>query len=285
MAVEVQPRVREGFPETLSWEYQPRRASLTDALRHYWLTALLPVLVLGGIALGAGLARTPNYSSEVKLAVGRVEASDPGSLVGFSTASQALAETYSRSLLSNQVVEPVARALNMRPKSVRDDLTAASVPQTPIFRIDAKSESPESAERMSRLAASTMVRNANRESNQNPASSQLYAEYRRAAAARERASEAVRSATASGVSGALIGAKSDLSAASVRVEALRQSYIRSLQGQGAVALLDVVQPASAASSDRTRVLELLLFIGVVAGLLVGLSLALVRENRRIARQI
>jgi uncharacterized protein involved in exopolysaccharide biosynthesis len=44
--------------------------------------------------------------------------------------------------------------------------------------------------------------------------------------------------------------------------------------------VDVIEPARSASSDRNRILQLLVFIGVVAGLAIGVGLALLRANRK-----
>jgi uncharacterized protein involved in exopolysaccharide biosynthesis len=76
-----------------------------------------------------------------------------------------------------------------------------------------------------------------------------------------------------------------LRVAQLRSDTLRQAYDDSTQSQAATSLVQVLERASSAGSDRARYLQFLGFIGFVAGLAVGLAVATVRANRVVRRRL
>ncbi len=122
-----------------------------------------------------------------------------------------------------------------------------------------------------------------------PDSARLYEEFRDAAkqanahrATQQRLSKLVRDTArpSSELRAALVRSKTAVDGFALRAQALRQAYTASLAGQSSTELAQVLAPASSASSDRTSKLEILLFAGLIAGLLVGGLLALWRAARR-----
>ena len=81
----------------------------------------------------------------------------------------------------------------------------------------------------------------------------------------------------------LSAARANFKGASLRADALRESYLASNQNQSGTAVPEIIGRATGASSDRGRVLQILLFVAIVAGIVVGTSLALIRGHREARR--
>jgi uncharacterized protein involved in exopolysaccharide biosynthesis len=268
-------------------DYAPESSGVPvlTALRRHWLLVLVPLVVLTGLAVAAGVGREPEYTAKSLLSVGRVDAS-VGGLAGFTAASQSLSETYSRSVKSDAVIVEAAKKTNLSEAEVRGAIKARPVPQTPVFRVEAEASSARRAVAISVAVADALAAEANRRSRGSSNEGRILREYQAAAevleeresAASRAAEREARSGTASNVA-ALNRARAAAAAAKVRTDALREAYEQATQGKGAVALVDVIEPARGASSDRNRILQLLVFIGVVAGLAIGVGLALLRANR------
>ena len=86
---------------------QPR-VDLVAAVRRHPIVAAFPVVLLVVLAAIAAYNRPAVFTAETRLAVGRVDPSVPGGLVGFTDATRALAERYSRSVRSEAVLQPVS---------------------------------------------------------------------------------------------------------------------------------------------------------------------------------
>ncbi len=248
-------------------------SSLGAAMRRHWRLVLAPVVGLLALALFVGLARTPTYTAGTRLAVGGLNATNPASLTGFADAAQQLAQTYSRSVQGDGVVGDVARRTNMSPQQVRSHLSAAPIPQTPVFTLAATSGSRGGAMQLSILASQALVGEVDRASQADPA--RLLDEYRTAELEREQVSKRVNALTATG-GGALAAAQAELLAAEARATSLRNAY--GVSQQSGTVPLQIIQRADQASSDRLSVLQLLAFVAVVLGLVLGMALALFRDS-------
>ena len=69
-----------------------------------------------------------------------------------------------------------------------------------------------------------------------------------------------------------------MSVALLRREALRASYLNLVQGTSSAPAVDEFSRATTATSDRFRMLQIMLFLGLVAGLAAGMALALLRTH-------
>jgi uncharacterized protein involved in exopolysaccharide biosynthesis len=241
-----------------------------QALRRHWRVLAATIGGLSVLAIGYSVARTPDYSAQTRLAVGGLNATTPSAFTGFSSAASQLAETDSRAVQGDAVVRDVAAAMKLTPEQVRPHLSAAPIPQTPVFTVTATTKSAESSIDMSRLAGEAIVREANRASNAAPG--QLLKEYQ--TAERERQSAEVR--VASGAGGA--AARADLVAAEAQADAARKRYTDAIQG-GSVRL-EIIQGPAEASSDRVSKLQMLLFVAVVLGFIIGSAIAVFLESTR-----
>lgn len=267
------------------------RLSTGAALRRHWVRALLPLVLFAGLAVAAGLARTPQYTAEARLAVGRVDASTPGALAGFTSTSQALAETYSRTLTADAVVADASERLGVEPGEVRRNISAAPIPETPVFRVRGVESSEEGAVALANTAAAALVRTILEDQRSSPDSPGLLRDYgvaaRRLATARveaRRIAENLGERISAFERRELSRAEAAVASADLEARSLSQTYQNSLQSAGSSGVLEVIQQARTASSDRGSVLQLLIFIGVVAGGSIGLALALLAGNRELRRR-
>src|SRR5689334_12701293 len=87
-----------------SMDSHTHRVSAFDAVRRYWwLLIALGAIGAAAAYLVAGEERKPVYTAEARLAVGRIDVSTQ-SIPGFATASQLLADSYSRAIVATNVI-------------------------------------------------------------------------------------------------------------------------------------------------------------------------------------
>ncbi len=242
-----------------------------SALRRHWRVMVATIGGFAVLAIGYSLARTPDYAAETRLAVGGLNASTPSAFTGFSTAAQQLAETDSRAVQGDAVVRDVAAALKTTPAQVRPHLSAAPIPQTPVFTVTATTKSAATSIDMSRLASEALVREANRASDAAP--NQLLKEYEQAERERQQAEARVAAG-----GGSQAAAQADLVGAEARADAAKKRYASAIQG-GAVRL-EIIQGPAEASSDRISKLQMLLFVAIVLGFIIGSAIAIFWESSR-----
>jgi uncharacterized protein involved in exopolysaccharide biosynthesis len=264
--------------------------SLSEAVRRYWPIVLLPVVLLVGIAFAIGLVRDPVYTAEARLAVGRIDVSEPGALSGFAEATESLASAYSRAIRAEQVVDKVARDSRETPDYVRDHVDASPVPESPVITIEADSESEARAVRLANTTSTELINYVERLNRSNPDSPRILAELRRAIQRRntlesqaDEAGDAFEESASAADRAAYDQLRGRVELADVRVDALRDAYSDSQQGQGTTSLLQVQTRAIDASDDRMSVLQLLVGIGLLGGLAIGLGLAVMRAQGAIRR--
>ena len=119
--------------------------TVLEALRRELPIALLPVILLVGIAVAIGLARTPEYRSEARLNVGGLNLTQQ-SIQGYTAAVQQLAIAYARAIDATRVVNPVARELRIPPTDVVDRVSADPIQNSPVIRVRATGESANDAQ-------------------------------------------------------------------------------------------------------------------------------------------
>jgi capsular polysaccharide biosynthesis protein len=280
-----EPRVSEPYLEAPYF----RRVGVGSAVARHPLVTIVPVVVLVALAAAAAYARTPNFTADTRLAVGRLDASTPSSLAGFTQATQTLAERYARSVRGDAVIEPAAAELGVKSSRIRDRVSAAPIPETPVFRIRALAGTPEDATALANTVSESLVRHSRRVATSGgPASRRLFRRYQQAALEFSRLDEAVEDRRSEfeafpspTTQDALAKARSQATVAKLRLSTLQTAYETSMQSAGAAGLVEIIERAVKGRSDKSRVTQLLLFVAVVAGLAIGVALALLRANRRI----
>jgi len=114
----------------------------------------------------------------------------------------------------------------------------------------------------------------------NPDSARLLAKYQRSSLERSRIGEALARAKAgTPAPGTLDDLSARYAAATLEMRTLSGLYRSSQEGQASTDVLQVISPATSASSDAGAFRQRLLFVGLVAGLVAGLALVLMRERR------
>jgi uncharacterized protein involved in exopolysaccharide biosynthesis len=259
---------------------------LGRAVRRRPLWVAIPLLLLLAAGIAAGLARAPVYQAESRLLVGKVNPGTP-TLPGFVQASTMLADAYSRSIGATDVIEPLAARLRLAPLTVAARLTASPVPQSPVIRVIATGPSARAATTLSALASVRLQRYVTRLSAASGDGPRLLASYRRASLAVSRAIARYNAANAAYarhptpmLAQALDAARADRDAAQLSARAAGAAYASDQQSYAAsTGIVSVLALAQQASSDRTHKLELLAFIGLLVGGVLGLGLAWLREQR------
>jgi capsular polysaccharide biosynthesis protein len=260
------------------------------AVRRHWLLASIPVVLLVGLAVVAASLRSPQYTAESRMAAGRLDASAPEALAGFTAASASLAETYSRSIRGDAIVDAVARASGKPVNEVRSALSAETIPDSPLFTVRAIADDPDAAAKLSVLAAKALVRQRRQESSSAPNADRLLSEYREASAelasakiaAQVAANDYERHQTTDNTT-RLVAAQAEVATAELKLDSARVAYVNGHQGEGSVALVQLIARPRTATTDRLQVLQLWLFVAAVTGVAVGLALALARARQEAVR--
>jgi capsular polysaccharide biosynthesis protein len=272
-------------------QFGPRRPTVVEAVRRRPLLIVLPVLVLLIGAAAYGLNRTPVYTAEARLSVGRIDLSQPGALNGFAAATPLLATVYSRAVSAAAVIQQVSRDTGVTPLNVRRRLDSTPIPDTSLFTISATGDDRDAAIRMANSASEALkdfVRTTNTSPDDNaPTLLRAYRDEQvnvveasqTSASARERLA---RSDTAANRA-AVAQAAGDLAAAQLRAKSAAAAYSTSVAGTSINPSVTILAPASFAVSDRSSKFQIYCFAALVAGLVLGIALATLVEDRRFAR--
>jgi hypothetical protein len=264
-----------------------------EAIRRHWLIALLPIVLFVGGGIVVARERAPMYTAETRMVVGGLDLSAPGALSGLATATQSLAALYARAVSATQVVAEAADRVGVSPEYVRARVASVPIQDSPVFRIVSESEDPQVAVRLANETSAALTRYADRLNREAPQRNQerLYENYLQASeryqeaiAARDRARLRFQERRTQENQRRLLTARTEAAAARLRMQALENSYLASAGGRTAVASLDRLAPATAASSDRMSRIQLFGFVGLLAGGLAGAALATLRANRIVRRR-
>ena len=266
-------------PEPAGNHEEPRfRGPLESAFRHKALT-VVPILAALGLALAIGLIREPNYEAEAKISVGRVDA-PVYTLDEVLIANATLARGYARLTDAQAVIRQASRAAGMSEDEARDKLSGSPLPGSSLITVEAEGDSERQAITLANAAAAGLIAYVER-LNLGQQRNSLLARFRRAAKqydiAQRRLQRVRRNRNAS--EQARAQARLEFFTQEARAEAARVQYRNSQGGLPPEGLLQLALPAADAESDRASVLQRLLLIGLGAGIVIGLGLALLRENR------
>jgi capsular polysaccharide biosynthesis protein len=270
----------------------PPQVSVLWALRRYWPLAVLPAVFLVLAAAVATLQRQPTYTAYARMSVGRIDVSSPGALAGFASATEALAAAYSRAVDSWPVVTPIAEQLELEPPQVAARLGAAYLPESSTFTIEATGGSTREAVQLANLATDSLVRYVNDLNRNNPDGDRLYKEFKRISlelseryTAQTEAGERYESNPSRRTWLARERAETEVQATTMRLDAVRRAYDATQQGQASASNLQTLVPATASStaSDRGQVMQRMVFFALVAGLAIGIALAMA-QARQVARR-
>jgi capsular polysaccharide biosynthesis protein len=246
-------------------------------LRHPFLVLVVLLAFVGG-AVAIALTREPEYTAESRVNVGRINV-PAYTLQGVIIGNQSLAQSYSRAIGAPDVVNAAARAAHVSPTTAVSNLTATPVPQSTVIRIKATSGSERAAVRLAN-GASRGLRAYVIRLNRNAQATGVLADYQRALRAAASARKRVDTAT---TDRARERATFKLQAAELKAKTLGQQYQVQAGAEAPPNLVQALAPAVSATSDFDSRLQELLLIAAVAGLCVGIALALLRSNLELLR--
>jgi capsular polysaccharide biosynthesis protein len=253
-----------------------------ESLRRHWLIALLPVVLLVGAAVAYGLQRSPEYTSEARLNVGGLNLTQQ-SIEGYTHAVAQLAVAYSRSIDATGVTEPVAKDLGVTQDEVVDAVSATPIQGSPVISIHATADDASEAERLADSAADSLVDYAVTLNSGRELSDDLLERFVDASADFRKARLALDRAPARGRRREQLETRVDT--AKLRMDTVRFLYGQSQAGQATVHIVQKLAPAAVAKSDRRDKLEDYVAAALIAGLLIGVGLAVARANAVTRRRL
>jgi len=262
------------------------RIDFLGALYRHWVLVLLPVLVLVGGAVALGIKRPPKYKSTATLQVGHVYISNPAGVSTIIEATQTLAGVYSRTINASEVRQDVAQRLRRQSVSVSGGLSATPLPSTPLIKVTAEATSATGAAALANAGADSIVDYVNHEVRASDVTATLTKRYKQAALeyrqkkdVSNRAERRYENHRTRKNKRARNQAGADADSAQLAVQTLRASYQQAVQGGIASAAVENFQHAAGASSDRSRTMQILVFVGLLGGIAAGVALALLRTYR------
>jgi uncharacterized protein involved in exopolysaccharide biosynthesis len=258
------------------------RGPLESGLRHPF-AVLVPLVLCIGAALAIGLARTPTYTAESRINVGRVDV-PAFTLQGVVNGNGVLAAGYARNITAPAVITAAARGSGQSPGNARSNLDASQIPGSTLIRVEGDGSSKAKAVALSNAGAKGLVAYIDL-LNRQQQNTGLLARYRRAQSvlARKRNHIADLVKHKAGLQ-AIQAAEIDASITSLRASRLASLYRSNGSDAAQNSTLQIVSPAVSASSDRGSTVGKLAIIGAAAGLVVGFGLALLLENRALLRR-
>jgi capsular polysaccharide biosynthesis protein len=278
MAVEDPPFVR--YPSTA--QHPVARVGVLEAILRSLPLVILPVLLLVGGAVAYGLKREPTYTSEARLNVGGLSLTTE-TLPGYTTAVQQLAVAYSRAIDATPVVTPVATKFHLTPEDVAGRASATPIQGSPVIRVRATSKDAGQARRLADAVANSLINYAVKLNSKSPRSAQLFSDYKTASKQMEAAG--AKASQLRPKDPGFRAAKTREDIARLKAETAAALYQQSISGQATLNLVQKLAPAAPATSDRNSVLQQFAAGGLIAGLLIGVGLAVLRFNRQTTRRL
>jgi uncharacterized protein involved in exopolysaccharide biosynthesis len=266
------------------------RLGVVEAIRRHLLLFILPIVVCLGAALSYALSRAPTYTAEARMGIAKIDVTAPGALAGFALASQALAETYSRVISAEPLIADLATKFNVPRETIRTRLSAAPVPDTPVFRVVGTGPNARGAVLLANAATQSLQDYLN-SLNTRSESLAVFARYKRAALRLSRATSArgkaradYRRSRSDRAQRALVKADAAVRVAQTEALALEELYRTTQQvAQNSGSLAQVLAEATTAKSDRGAKIQLFGGLGLLAGIALGAGLALLRAQLMMRR--
>jgi uncharacterized protein involved in exopolysaccharide biosynthesis len=264
--------------------------TLLSAVKRYPLLVLLPVIAFVAAGVTLGLRRAPIYTASTQINVGSPDVNSQAT-PGYVQAAEALASAYSREVTSIYVYKPVAVKMGAAPSDIQSRLSSSAVPNSPTFYVNATGPSAKSAIALAGRATAALQAKINSLDAGESASPQLLKRFRslqgQANSLFSRAGK-LQNSTDPGAAAKAHNLKLDAQVAQLQAQSLAQQYT-TLATNGHGTFIQVLNPASSATSDRNSVTERYGLVGLAAGVLMGLALAYfagaIRHRRELRRSL
>lgn len=267
------------------------RVGIAEAARRRWFIVLLAVIVGVAAAASVGLLRKPTYEASARLLVEQTNVGTPSNVQGVVAATQTLAAAYGRAATSAEVTDRVAKRVGLSGTEVRSRVQVSPIAQSPVVTVSATGSTAADAVELTNKLGASLSDYVKASNDPKPTPEKLLADFRASAIDASRAGTALGKASARfkrsptpAKRRLLDEAEADQSAAQTRRDAFSERYRLAVANQP-TAELHFLNQASGASSDRVRTLQVLIFGGFVAGLALGLALAVLQSNRQLRRSL
>lgn len=279
------PRV-EPLPSPVTGRVSPSAAVIARPL-----LVILPVVTFLVPALLLALTQPPTYTAEARLLVGGFDVRAQA-VPGFVEAARTLASTYSRLVETPTIAEPVAEALDLPRSEVDGHISASSVPESSIIRVEGSAADSDRAVELAAAASEALLNYSGSTRQSASAAEELLAQFEEASqvfttadAERARIAAAVEASASpsAALRQQLALAESRAAAARLRADTLAQRYAELEQGGPASGGIDLVAPAVATGNDRSATIQLAIAAAVGLGLVVGVALATMVVNREVSQ--
>jgi hypothetical protein len=268
--------------------------SLGQSARNHWQFVAACTLV--GLLLGAafGFMKTPNYTAESRLFVGKTaQLSNLASIPGLDAAGQSLAASYARLATTDDVLNATAKALGGK---MDGTLSASPIPQAPIVLVEGTSTTTDGALAITKAGSKALVAAVDKLNEEQSKSADVllkkYEDADLALVASQVQLQTVKNqltqAQAAGSAPSVLtslqqqvnAAQTEVDGNQVKVGALSAAYSGVFNPTAMnTQVLQVVGNPKATGSDRKSTLEIGLLAGLVAGCLVGLGIAALIDVR------
>ena len=261
---------------------------MLQAVRRYPLLTIAPMVLLAALGAALGYMRDPTYTATAQLSVGQLNVANPAAIGSVVQASESLASVYSRRIDTSEVRDSVRREVG--DAGAGATLAATPVPQSPIVRVLAESSDRQTAIDVSNAGARALERHARRLGDPAGENGDVFRRYREISLrASQQAARVRRLRRAFGDNPSrseqrtLDRAVAEYETTRLRQDGLRLSHQATQQSVRSTPALSMFSLATGADSDRRQAMQVLVFLGLVAGAAIGAALATFRLNRRVAR--
>lgn len=270
-------------------QFDQSRGDVFLAIALYPLTVVFFTVLLAAAGVFLGYSRDPTYTASSELLVGNLSISDPSAIPGAVGASQSLAAVYARLINANDVRQTVASATQDSPDDA--SLGASPVVESPLVRVRATSDSEEGAVAYTNAGAKALSSYVNNLRSPGSDVGPIAKRYREAALVYSERLKVLRdlkdragSSVSSSEQVALNEAEAELQTAKLKRTALGAIFQRGQNIRVAQPSLNVFVTADSASSNRASTMQITGGIGLVAGLALGIAVAMLRTARMARRQ-
>jgi capsular polysaccharide biosynthesis protein len=276
----------------------PSGLALTAIARNKLIVCICAILVaLAGI--GFSLARKAEFTASATLQVGQVNPNSAG-FYSYVESAAALATAFSHAVSAEPVLATVKQKLKLSPARADARLSAEPIPQSPVFRVVATGPSESAAVQLANVTANALIAYESSTNSANPEAASLLHEYSSASLAVEHADaklseleastrEAQASTRSSGKrtkvnQNVFAPDRAGRATATARLKAIAAAYTAAVTSQAPRSgLVSLLAGATSATSNRKSKVEKLGFIGLLAGIVIGCGVAVLRERRRTKR--
>jgi hypothetical protein len=258
-----------------------------DSWRRHWVLGTLVAILFAALGAVAGFLAPVTFTAESRVAVGSGDLTS-AAIAGFPLAASQLASNYAR------YVNDTGVAGNPVPGNV--ELSASQIPDSNVIRIEASSADPAAAKAAANDTAQKLVDLVN--NNGNEPIDKVFSDFTKAADDDAAADSDVAAAQHSldNLLGKTDSSKAAIKAARTKVtdasakaaktglvsDALRQKYTGMVAGNNTSAKLQLARTADTIASNRTSLVTRFALLGLAAGAVIGLLIAIGLDRRRLA---